>query len=248
MFDMKKIGKKISVLRKEANMTQMELADRMGISFQAVSNWERGNSMPDISKLPELAEIFGTTVDELLGEKSALVEAAINDNIEECMMSQNTSAEDVNAVLPILKPDQVSAIVANADKLNWDAIHGMLPFMDEDDVKEFALQAREQGESISAFLPFMDGDDVKEFALQAREQGESIGAFLPFLYEDDVKEFALQASEWGETICTFLPFLCEDDVRDLALQALEKGERIECFLPFMDEDDVKELTIKLLKR
>lgn len=248
MFDMKKIGKKISVLRKEANMTQMELADRMGISFQAVSNWERGNSMPDISKLPELAEIFGTTVDELLGEKSALVEAAINDNIEECMMSQNTSAEDVNAVLPILKPDQVSTIVANADKLNWDAIHGMLPFMDEDDVKEFALQAREQGESISAFLPFMDGDDVKEFALQAREQGESIGAFLPFLYEDDMKEFALQASEWGETICTFLPFLCEDDVRDLALQALEKGERIECFLPFMDEDDVKELTIKLLKR
>jgi len=248
MFDMKKIGKKISVLRKEENMTQMELADRMGISFQAVSNWERGNSMPDISKLPELAEIFGVTVGELLGEKSALVEAAINDNIEECMMSQNTSAEDVNAVLPILKPDQVSAIVANADKLNWGAIHGMLPFMDEDDVKEFALQAREQGETISAFLSFMDGDDVKEFALQAREQGESIGAFLPFLYEDDVKEFALQASEWGETICTFLPFLCEDDVRDLALQALEKGERIECFLPFMDEDDVKELTIKLLKR
>ena len=38
MFDMKKIGKKISVLRKEANMTQMELADRMGISFQAVPN------------------------------------------------------------------------------------------------------------------------------------------------------------------------------------------------------------------
>ena len=83
MFDMKKIGKKISVLRKEANMTQMELADRMGISFQAVSNWERGNSMPDISKLPELAEIFGKTVDELLGEKSVLVEAAMNDSIEE---------------------------------------------------------------------------------------------------------------------------------------------------------------------
>ena len=248
MFDMKKIGKKISVLRKEANMTQMELADRMGISFQAVSNWERGNSMPDISKLPELAEIFGVTVDELLGEKSALVEAAINDNVEECMKSQNTSAEDVNAVLPILKPDQVSMIVANADRLNWEAIHGMLPFMDEDDVKEFALQAQERGEPIGAFLPFMDEDDVKEFALQTREKGESIGAFLPFLYEDDVKAFALQASEWGETICTFLPFLSEDDVRDLALQALEKGERIECFLPFMDEDDVKELTIKLLKR
>ena len=247
MFDMKKIGKKISALRKEGNMTQMELADRMGISFQAVSNWERGNSMPDISKLPELAEIFGTTVDELLGEKSALVEAAMNDSIEECMATQSASAEDVSAVLPILKPEQVKTIVENADRRNWEAIHGMLPFMDEDDVREFALQAREQGESISMFLPFMDGDDVKEFALHAREKGESIGAFLPFLYEDDVKEFALQASEWGETICAFLPFLCEDDVRELALQALEKGERIECFLPYMAEDDVKELTIKMLK-
>lgn len=248
MFDMKKIGKKISALRKEANMTQMELADRMGISFQAVSNWERGNSMPDISKLPELAEIFGVTVDELLGENSTLLEAAINDNIEACMINQSASAEDVSAVLPLLKPDQVSTIVANADKLNWEVIRGMLPYMDEDDVKEFALQAQGQGEAIGMFLPFMDGDDVKEFALQARGKGESIGAFLPFLYEDDVKEFSLHASEWGENICTFLPFLCEDDVKELALQALEKGERVECFLPYMVEDDVKELTIKLLKK
>ena len=58
MFDMKQIGKKITDLRKANNMTQMELADKLGISFQAVSNWERGNTMPDISKLPELAEIF----------------------------------------------------------------------------------------------------------------------------------------------------------------------------------------------
>ena len=95
MFDMQKVGKRISVLRKKVNMTQMELADRVGISFQAVSNWERGNSMPDISKLPELAEIFGISVDELIGEKSLLVEAAINDNIKECLVTQNPSAEEV---------------------------------------------------------------------------------------------------------------------------------------------------------
>ena len=45
MFDMKQIGKKITNLRKENNMTQMELADKLGISFQAVSNWERGGSL-----------------------------------------------------------------------------------------------------------------------------------------------------------------------------------------------------------
>ena len=45
MFDMKQIGKKITDLRKSHNMTQMELADKLAISFQAVSNWERGDSI-----------------------------------------------------------------------------------------------------------------------------------------------------------------------------------------------------------
>lgn len=44
MFQMSKVGKTISAARKAANMTQMELADQLGISFQAVSNWERGVS------------------------------------------------------------------------------------------------------------------------------------------------------------------------------------------------------------
>ena len=69
MLNMERVGRKISELRRERNMTQMELADQMGISFQAVPNWERGNSMPDISKLPELAGLFGVSIDELLGEK-----------------------------------------------------------------------------------------------------------------------------------------------------------------------------------
>ena len=42
----------------------------MGVSYQAVSNWERGNSMPDISKLPELAGIFRVSVDSLLAGNS----------------------------------------------------------------------------------------------------------------------------------------------------------------------------------
>ena len=45
MFDTKIIGKKIAALRKAKDMTQMELADKLGISFQAVSNWERGGSL-----------------------------------------------------------------------------------------------------------------------------------------------------------------------------------------------------------
>ncbi len=221
MFNMNKIGRKISELRKRRNMTQMELADLMGISFQAVSNWERGNSMPDISKLPELAELLNVSLDELLGEKSVLVEAAINNNIEEVITNQNTSAEDVSDILPLLKPEQVSTIVRVVEKIDCKIIQGFLPFMDEDDVKEFALKAVEQGENVEGFLPFMDEDDVKEFALKAMEQGENIKGFLPFMDEDDVKEFALKAMEQGENVEGFLPFMDEDDVKEFALRALK---------------------------
>ena len=53
MFDTMKVARKIREARNARNMTQMALADEMGVSYQAVSNWERGNSMPDISKLEQ---------------------------------------------------------------------------------------------------------------------------------------------------------------------------------------------------
>lgn len=56
MFTMNSVCAKISELQKKHNMPQMELADKINISFQAVSNWERRNSIPDIGKLPELAQ------------------------------------------------------------------------------------------------------------------------------------------------------------------------------------------------
>ena len=247
MFNMQKIGRKISELRKDKNMTQMELADQMGISFQAVSNWERGNSMPDISKLPELAEVLNVSLDELLGEKTILVEAAINDSIEEVITNCDACAEEISEILPILKPEQINTLVKVVKEDDFKAIQGFLPFMDEDDVKGFASKALERGEKIEGFLPFMDEDNVKELALKALERGEKIEGFLPFMDEDDVKGLALKALERGEKVEGFLPFMDEDDVKELALKALERGKKVEGFLPFMDEDDVKEIALKVLK-
>ena len=60
------MGDLISDIRKAKNMTQKELADRMGITDKAVSKWERGVSYPDIVTLPVLADILDISVDELL--------------------------------------------------------------------------------------------------------------------------------------------------------------------------------------
>lgn len=65
------IGANIARLRKEKNMTQEQLANHMGISFQAVSKWENGLSSPDVSSFPMLADVFGVTIDELFGREAA---------------------------------------------------------------------------------------------------------------------------------------------------------------------------------
>ncbi|MEO3945813.1 helix-turn-helix domain-containing protein [Gorillibacterium sp. CAU 1737] len=66
MLDNKKIGRHIQWLRKEAGWTQVELSERLGISHQAVSKWENGESLPDLEVLLQLARAFGLSVEELL--------------------------------------------------------------------------------------------------------------------------------------------------------------------------------------
>jgi len=61
------IGQEIYRLRKKANLTQEELAAKMGITMSAVSKWENGRSVPDLPMLCALADFFGVTTDELLG-------------------------------------------------------------------------------------------------------------------------------------------------------------------------------------
>lgn len=66
-----KIAEQISGLRKAKGLTQNELGERVGVSFQAVSKWERGETLPDISVLPDLAKVLETSIDNILlgGEK-----------------------------------------------------------------------------------------------------------------------------------------------------------------------------------
>ena len=64
------LGMMIVSLRKEKGLTQLELAEKMGVTDKAVSKWERDLSCPDINSLPKLAEIFEISVDELMQVKT----------------------------------------------------------------------------------------------------------------------------------------------------------------------------------
>ena len=137
MFDMRKIGKRIAELRKSKNITQMALADMMGISFQAVSNWERGESMPDISKLGELSEIFGVSIDDILCNKRA---AEIVEEISAGEKPSDITPEELTETVPLMAPKQAEeSIKENKNKMTISQLAALAPFMNEDDTGERSL-------------------------------------------------------------------------------------------------------------
>ncbi|MBP3609184.1 MAG: helix-turn-helix transcriptional regulator [Lachnospiraceae bacterium] len=248
MFNMKQIGKKITELRKINNLTQMELADQLGISFQAVSNWERGNTMPDISKLPELAEIFHISVDELLGSKAPLLESVLDGTVDTYIEESSVSEQEVADTLPLLKPDQTEELLGKIDITSFSFLSSLIPFMDDDTLRDVAMELAEQGDDISDFLPHMDEDDVSRLAMKAFERNDSIDDFLPFMNEADIEHLADCLIKKGDSVDECFPFLDEEAVTKIAYKLLEKNDSVcEC-LPFMDEDAVYELAMKAVER
>ena len=76
------LSENIKRLRREKELTQETLAEFLGVTFQSVSNWERGESYPDITMLPEIAGFFKVSVDELLGVNRVEDEAEITKELE----------------------------------------------------------------------------------------------------------------------------------------------------------------------
>ncbi len=91
-MDLIKIGKFIASLRKEKNLTQEELAEKLYVTDRAVSKWERGLSLPDASKMIDLCNILGINVNELLiGER---VDIKDNEKKTEELLLEMTKQEE----------------------------------------------------------------------------------------------------------------------------------------------------------
>jgi transcriptional regulator with XRE-family HTH domain len=81
-MNQEKIGKFIKKIRKDNHLTQKELADKLGVTYQAVSKWETGKNIPDIATMKLISEEFNINIDELLdGQKQIKEPRKINKNI-----------------------------------------------------------------------------------------------------------------------------------------------------------------------
>lgn len=80
------LGMTIAALRKKNGMTQLDLAEKMGVTDKAVSKWERDISCPDVNTLPKLAELFGISMDELMQLK----------------LGENNKDEEMNNIIDLI--------------------------------------------------------------------------------------------------------------------------------------------------
>lgn len=122
MFSIEKFGIYLSRLRKQYDMTQSELADRLNLTRQAVSRYERGESFPDISILVKIAEIFAASTDNLInaGEPTS-GESLILENV----LSGNSNIvasefSDIAGLAPVLKPSVLEKLAKNFSKKGID--------------------------------------------------------------------------------------------------------------------------------
>lgn len=192
LFDMRRIGKRISELRRSKDITQTALADMMGISFQAVSNWERGESMPDISKLGDLSRIFGVSIDEILCNPRA---AKIVEEISAGEKPDDMTAEELAETAPIMTPAQAQENVeGNLDKITLAQLAELAPFVSSESLAVIAHKCVDNGcsaKELVAVAPFMDEEAVGKIAFEMSDSKWTVADFAllyPFMDEDNIEK------------------------------------------------------------
>ena len=168
MFDTKKFGAYISRMRKNCDMTQSELAEQLNVTRQAISKYECGDSFPDISILITIANVFGITLDELIGsghpsekEALALEDAAVGKDLSEAF--KYGSIHDFMNIAPLLKPSLLDKMATGFAKQGIDisSIVSLAEYLqDETVVKllENATFATLNEELLEKLIPFLDAN------------------------------------------------------------------------------------------
>lgn len=226
MFDTMKVAREIREARITQNMTQMNLADAMGVSYQAVSNWERGNSMPDIGKLEELCEILDISLDRLLGVQRQVQNVQKVIDYTSGKTEETLSLEEIRDAVPLMEPEQVQKCVGNAaeetERISLDELVGLAPFAGKGTLKKLAEKVEEVNlDELVGLAPFVDRETLNRLA-------EKI----------DTDEIC------PDELCGLAPFVSKDTLENLAGNI--KKEKIDLnalqgFASFLGKDKLEEL-------
>ena len=249
MFDMTEIGRRIAAYRKEKGMTQMGLANQLGVSYQAVSNWERGESMPDIAKLEDLSKELGASIDAILGndKKSRAAE----------VLSRGEMPEDIKEVLPellpVMTPQQIeeSVEVIKDDVLDVTYLVAIAPFVERETISELALKLEGNVPfgKLLGLAPFVTRNVVDTLLEQKVSESLNISQLIriaPFASKKIISAFALKLK--GDVsvpqLCALAPFLergvLDQVIKTCVQRPLTPNEQMSLF-PFLERETLAQL-------
>jgi transcriptional regulator with XRE-family HTH domain len=208
MQDLRKIGAFISQLRRTQNWTQLELADRLSVTHQAVSRWETGSSLPDIETLVHLAQLFNVQVDDVLNgavqprgtdaQKATLGDVLTAlaqqhpEHVARMVSEQRADIESVIEAGPLTPPATMDRLITALEgfPFHHEQIQALAPFLSQEILRSLLLRAEAeapQPELAGQLAPFLDSatlDQLMRGVAGAALEAAYLQRLGPFLSQE----------------------------------------------------------------
>lgn len=251
MLDMIKIGKTISDQRRRLNLTQMEVADKLGVTFQAVSSWERGQTMPDITKLDELSKILNISIDELLNNKNGtnIIQRIIK-NEEDINVD---SVDEFIEIAPIIKPESSEILakqMVEKKDISLKELASLAPYLSEETLSEFAKNIpTSELNDLAPIAPYLAEDYLVELIEKSVTEANSfdkIMSLIPYIDSEKLDKIVLKVRENNsevDVIIPVAPFMEEETLTKIVVGEIEKGNfgDVVALIPYVESDDLNRL-------
>lgn len=137
------IGENIRSSRRRLDMTQEQLADRIGVSYQSVSRWENGLTYPDMELIPALAEIFGISTDELFGMENSQKEKEAEKTLGELIKVSREKEPPVEKIKELIRKIRRDYLECSCFSEFWFSVNQSIYFH-----KEILTEVRLTAEAI----------------------------------------------------------------------------------------------------
>ena len=256
MFDMQKVGERIAALRRKENMTQADLADKLGISYQAVSSWERGATMPDIGKLVELARTLHTTVDALLSGEMPEAAAAETQEKSEKKATEDSFSGSLRDMMTRMKGelnDHMKAVRDSLQQMQIDAVGDVRYTVEKKDDyvtvrvedKKQSSRGRVSSDTIGALACDMDQETLEDELVRAIDNGDddTVDEIACYLEPETIDRAMERAQEplTSEMLEELSTYMSHGALEECAVQALNEGDEdaLEEIICHMDDEVIE---------
>ncbi|MDN4621095.1 helix-turn-helix domain-containing protein [Paenibacillus sp. PsM32] len=254
MIDSHRVGAKIADYRKQKNLTQIELANLVNVTPQAVSKWEQGKCYPDIFTFLKLSRIFNFDINKLLEEPNLLhSELLKNLTPEDEIVLENLKISDIVDYAIVIKPNKINEILKQYDleKLSLPDLFKLMPFVEQDLLMQLLKPHWDKIVDdlylLARVAPFVTEEWMyTRFETENNLNLESILKILkaaPYFNSKAKKYIYDNFSDITiEEIQAFLPFLDDREIQVFVQEHIDEyinNDKLVTVLPFLNDEFIR---------